>query len=179
MNRRSILVTLAVTLLSVTAWAAIGDARDADLRALAIGPAGMKINCKWSDLKAEERGEKIVLTSKLTNIKTGVGLRDNHLRKYFNTDRHPNATLTVDKSKIKLPEKGKTTRGSATGQLTLNGVTAPFTFTYKVKGNGGSYQAQALGDLDIRKHKVEVPCYLGVCVEPTVKLKVKFAVSDK
>lgn len=180
MNRRSILVALAASVLSVSlvASAKLESAGDADVRALAVGPAGMKINCKSSDLKATEKDGKIVITAALTDIKTGIGLRDKHLRKYLSTDKNPNATLVVEKSKLKIPDDAKTARGSATGQLTLNGVTKPLKFTYKAKRTGSDYHVQALGEIDIREHKVEVPCYLGVCVKPEVKLKVKFKLRD-
>jgi hypothetical protein len=181
MTRRWMLVAIAGAIVTIPLVASgkLESAGDVDMRALAVGPAGMKIHCKWSDLKADERDGKLVLTSKLTGIETGIGLRDKHLRGYLKTDKHPNAVLTVDKSQLKLPENDKTAQGSATGQLTLRGVTKPLKFNYRANRTGSDYHVQGLADLDIRHHDIEVPCYLGVCVEPVVKLKVKFKLRDR
>ncbi len=65
-------------------------------------------------------------------------------------------------------------------ELTLNCVTKSQTFKYKAKRTGSDYHVQALfsGPVDITKHNVEVPCYLGVCVEKDVKVKAKFKLRD-
>jgi polyisoprenoid-binding protein YceI len=181
MIRRSILVTLALSVLcvSLVASAKLQSVGDADIRALAVGPAGMKINCRSSQLEAEEKDGKLVISAGLTDIKTGIGLRDKHLRDYLETDKYPKAKLTVDKSKLKLPPNDKTTKGEATGQLSLHGVTKPFKFSYKANRTGSDYHVQGLAQIDLRDHDIKVPCYLGVCVQPEVKLKVKFKLRDK
>jgi polyisoprenoid-binding protein YceI len=181
MTRRSILVTIVFSILtfSLVASARLVSAGDVDVRFLALGPAGMKINGKSGELNVEEKDGKIVHTAPLTNLKTGIGLRDKHLRGYLETDKYPNATLVVDKSKLTLPEDNKTSRGSATGQFTLHGVTKPLKFSYRAKRTGSDYHVQGLADVDIRDHKVEVPCYLGVCVQPVVKLKIKYKLRDQ
>jgi polyisoprenoid-binding protein YceI len=181
MIRRSILVTLALSVFSVSliASAKLRSIGDADVRALALGPAGMKINCRSSQLRAEEKDGKLVITAPLTDIKTGIGLRDRHLRGYLKTDKHPNATLVVDKSKLELPDNAKTTSGKASGQLSMHGVTRPVRFSYKANRTGSDYHVQGLTEIDLRDYKVEIPCYLGVCVKPEVKIKVKFKLRDK
>jgi polyisoprenoid-binding protein YceI len=180
MSRRSNLVLVAASVLSISlvASAKLESVGDSELRALANGPAGMKIQTESGGLKTEEKDGKVTITAPLTNIKTGIGLRDKHLRNYLKTDKHPNATLVVERSKLKLPDDKKTTRGSATGKLTLNGVTKDHKFTYKAKRTGSDYHVQGLSEIDIRDYKIEVPCYLGVCVKPDVKIKVKFKLRD-
>lgn len=180
--RRSILAPLAlsvVTSFSLLASAKLESIGGSDVRFLAVGPAGMKINGKSDDLSATEKDGKVVITAPLTDLKTGIGLRDKHLRGYLETDKHPKATLSVDKGKLKLPDDKKTVRGSATGDFTMHGVTKPVKFTYKAKRTGSDYHVQGLTDIDIRDFKVEVPCYLGVCVKPDIKIKVKFKLRDK
>lgn len=182
MIRRSLLVSLALgvaTSFSLVASAKLESIGSKDVRFLAVGPAGMKINGKSDELGAEEKDGKLVITAPLTDLKTGIGLRDKHLRGYLETDKHPNATLTVEKSKLKMPEDNKTVRGSATGRFSMHGVTKPVVFTYKAKRTGSDYHVQGLTEIDIRDFQVEVPCYLGVCVRPDVKIKVKFKLRDK
>jgi len=176
---RTFLSALSALTVSLAASAALEDAGDVDVRFLATGPAGMQINGQAQDLKAKEQDGKLALSVPVTNLKTGIGLRDKHLKKYLEVDKHPKATLEIDKSKLKLPEDGKKARGTATGNFTLHGVTKPLKFAYQAKRTGSDYHVQALASVDIRDHDVEVPCYLGVCVDPKVKLKVKFKLRDK
>ncbi|MBK9001258.1 MAG: YceI family protein [Myxococcales bacterium] len=176
---RSALSGLAAISVSLAASAALEDAGDVEVRFLAVGPAGMKINGEASELKAKEKNGKVTLEVPVTNLKTGIGLRDKHLKKYLEVGKYPSATLEIDRSKLKFPENDKTVRASATGSFTLHGVTKPLKFQYKALRTGSDYHVQALATVDIRDHDVEVPCYLGVCVDPDVKLKVKLKLREK
>jgi polyisoprenoid-binding protein YceI len=164
---------------SLLAAARLVDAGDGNFGFLATGPAGLKINGSTSAFKASENAGKLTVTVPLTNLNTGIDLRDKHLRGYLDTAQHPNATLEVARSKLSFPADNQTATMSAVGKLTLHGVTRAFPFSYKVKRTGIDYHVQGLGSLDIRDYGIEVPCYLGVCVEPEVKLKVKFKLRDK
>ncbi|HMJ16229.1 MAG TPA: YceI family protein [Polyangiaceae bacterium] len=178
---RPILVLTVAALLSVpfAADAKLTRVGAPSIQFLAVGPAGMKINGTSSELSADESEGKLTVTVPLTNLKTGIGLRDNHLRGYLNTKQHPNAKLVVERSKLKLPEDGKTTDGSATGDFTLNGQTKPLKFRYRAKRTGSDFHVQGMADVNIEHYGIEQPCYLGVCVEPTIKLKVAFKLRDK
>lgn len=176
---RTLLALTAALTVSVAASAALEDAGDVEVRFLATGPAGMKINGDAPDLSAKEKDGKLTITVPVTNLKTGIGLRDKHLRKYLETSQYPNATLEIDREKLTFPENDKTVNGSATGNFTLHGVTKPLKFKYRASRTGSDYHVQGLATIDIRDHKVEVPCYLRVCVDPEVKLKVKLKLRDK
>jgi polyisoprenoid-binding protein YceI len=174
-------ITAAAAALSfaVAASAELASIGAADVQFLAIGPAGMKINGTSNKLSASESDGKLTLTAPLTNLKTGIGLRDKHLRGYLATDKHPKATLVVERSKLKEPADNQTVSGSATGQFTMHGVTKPVKFEYKAKRTGSDFHVQGRTQIDIRDFKVEVPCYLGVCVEPQIKIKAKLKLRDK
>lgn len=161
------------------AFATLVDAGDVDVRFLATGPAGMKINGTGSDLSASEADGQVTIKVPVTNLKTGIGLRDKHLKKYLETDKHPDARLGVARSSLKLPEDNQEVQSKGTGSFTLHGVTKALPFSYKAKRTGSDYHVQALATVDIRDHGIEVPCYLGVCVDPLVKLKVKFKLRDQ
>jgi polyisoprenoid-binding protein YceI len=176
---RTLLAIVAGLTVSFAASARLEDAGDVDVHFLATGPGGMKINGEGSDLKASETDGKLTIKAPLTNLKTGIGLRDKHLRNYLETSKYPDATLVIERSKLDIPENDKTSKGSATGNLTLHGVTKPLKFTYKALRTGSDYHVQGLATVDIRDYGIEVPCYLGVCVEPEVKLKVKFKLREK
>lgn len=169
----------ALLLLAVPASAKLVAAGDDDVRFLATGPAGMKIHGTAPSLGASEESGKLVIEVPLGNLKTGIGLRDRHLRGYLETKKYPKATLGVERSKLSFPANDKTVEGKATGDFTLHGVTKPLTFAYKALRTGSDYHVQALASVDIRDHDVTVPCYLGVCVDPVVKLKVRFKLRDQ
>jgi polyisoprenoid-binding protein YceI len=169
----------AMWLVSGVADARLVDAGDVEVRFLAQGPAGMKINGSAPELRASEDKDQLSIVVPVTNLKTGIGLRDKHLRKYLQTDKYPEAKLVARRSKLKLPEDKRTVRGKATGAFTLHGVTKPLSFQYRAQRTGSDYHVQALAEVDIRDFDIEVPCYLGVCVDPAVKLKLKFKLRDQ
>lgn len=180
--KRNVLIASALAFglaIPLGASAKFESAGDEDVRFLALGPAGMKINGKASDLTASESGGKLKIKVPVDDLKTGIGLRDKHLKKYIKSNTHKTAVLEVDRSKLKLPGDKKTVTGSATGSLTLAGVTKPLKITYKAKRTGSDFHVQGRATVDIRHHDIEVPCYLGVCVDPEIKLKVKFKLRDK
>lgn len=176
---RILLTALAALTVSLTASASFVDAGDEEIRFQATGPAGMRIKGEGAGLTASESGGKVKITVPVTNLKTGIALRDRHLRKYLETDKYPNATLEVERSKLKLPGNDKEVEATASGNFTLHGVTKPVKFSYKAARTGSDYHVQALASIDITDFKVEQPCYLRVCVDPDVKLKVKFKLRDK
>jgi hypothetical protein len=176
---RVLLLSLFPLTISVVASARLEDAGDVDIHFLAVGPAGMKINGEAPTLRASEHDGKLDIEVPLAHVKTGIGLRDRHLKKDLETDKYPDATLVVERKKLTFPENDKEVSGVATGDFTLHGVSKPLRFQYKVLRPGSDYHVQALATIDIREHGVEVPCYLGVCVEPSVKLKLKFKLREK
>ncbi len=70
----------------------------------ATGPAGMRIVGSSSDLSVSDDAQNITVTVPLGNLKTGVDLRDQHMRdKYLEVPKYPNAELVVAKSAIRDP----------------------------------------------------------------------------
>jgi polyisoprenoid-binding protein YceI len=172
----------ALALLTV-ALAASADTYDVvgkpDLGFTAVGPGGLKINGTTDTLKAFEDGGKLVFKASMTNIKTGIGLRDNHTKKYLEADQWPDASLTVDKSAIKMPEDGKKSSGSAPGKFRLHGVTRDVKVNYTAEKSGADYAVEGHFTVNIIDHKIEKPCYLGVCVDTNVKVDAKFKLKQK
>jgi len=178
---RSVGILSAAALLAVAATsdARLADTGTASIRFRATGPAGLAIDGQTSDFRATEQDDILRLTVPLGNLQTGLDLRDRHLREYLETSKYPDATLEVSRGKLRFPEDGKAARSSASGTLTLHGTSQSWYFNYQVKRIGSEYLVQGLGNLDIRDFGIEVPCYLGVCVDPHVKLNVKFKLIDR
>jgi polyisoprenoid-binding protein YceI len=169
--------------LFTVALAASADTYDVvgtpDLGFTAVGPGGLKINGTANNLKAFEEGGKLVFKASLANIKTGIGLRDTHTKKYLGTDQWPDASLTIDKSAVKVPDDGKKSSGSVPGKFRLHGVTRDVKVAYSVERHGGDYSVDGHFGVDIEEHKIEKPCYLGVCVDTKVKVDAKFKLKQK
>jgi len=63
----------------------------------------------------------------LLTLDTGISLRNEHMRKFLETDKYPAATYKFTSIKLdgnKL-EPGKLVAGTATGTITIHGVTKP------------------------------------------------------
>ena len=145
----------------------------------ATGPAGLNIEGHAASLSVTDREKAIEIDVPVNTLETGIGLRDEHLRDYIHAKDHPSAQLVVPRSALSFPADGKQGGGKATGELSLNGKKHSLPFSYQARRVGSQYQVQALATIDIRDHGIEVPCYLKICVQPEVKIKVKFQIEDR
>ncbi len=83
------------------------------------------------------KGYAAEITVDLATLKTGIDMRDGHLRsdKYLDTEKYPKASLKI--TKIELGGKnsikpGETAAIKATGLFTIHGVTKPVDIAAKV-----------------------------------------------
>jgi polyisoprenoid-binding protein YceI len=174
----SVLIFSALASVTLVAGARLTDAGDIDISFQAKGPVGMKINGTSDKGKASEKDGKVTISVPTGSLKTGIGLRDNHLKGYLNADKCETITLVVDRSKLKFPEDGKEVEGSATGDFTLNCKTKSKPFKYKARRTGSDYHVQAMFDVDIKDHDVAVPEYRLVKVDKDVKVKAKIKLRE-
>ena len=168
MNRRPLILALllAVATVAIPAYAALVSYGVAHVRFKIAGPAGMTINGKSEDLTVNEKDGVLMVEVPLTDLKTGIGLRDKHLRGYLNTKKYPKATLHVTRSALKVPANKESLEGKAQGRFTLHGKTREVPFTYKASNKNNQYRVQGRTKIDIRDFDIDVPCYLGVCTKP-------------
>jgi polyisoprenoid-binding protein YceI len=171
-----IAMTAALTAFADAGYDVVGKP---DLGFTAVGPGGLKINGTSDKLSTIDQGDKLVFKAGLTEIKTGIGLRDTHTKKYLGTDQFPDASLTVDKSAFKVPDDGKKTSGTAPGKFRLHGVTRDVKVAWAAERHGGDYTVEGHFPVNIEDHKIEKPCYLGVCVDSNVKVDAKFKLHAK
>jgi polyisoprenoid-binding protein YceI len=155
-----------------TPLTAVGDT---NVKFEAIGPGGLKINGASGGIKVSEQDGKVKIIAPTTQFQTGIGLRDRHLRDHLEAEKHPEATLVVERSAVKLPDSG-TSSGVVTGQFTLHGVTKPAKVAYHVTRKGDDYAVQGDFTVDIQEFQIKKPCYLGVCVQNEVKVSAEFTV---
>ncbi|MEO7036145.1 MAG: YceI family protein [Polyangiaceae bacterium] len=179
-----ITTTLAALSISALASADMKNAGDGGLEfSLPGGTAGLKIEGKSSDITANETGGKVTIVVKIdcgetACLKTGIDKRDEHLAKALEAKKFPTATMTVDKSKLSLPEDGKETEGDTTGQLKLHGVTNSVPVHYHVKRTGSDYHVRGTTKFTLEEFKIEQPSFAGVTTGKELSVKVKFKLRE-
>jgi polyisoprenoid-binding protein YceI len=110
-------------------------------------------------------------------LATGMSLRDRHMRdKVFalNDGTMPEIRFTAEHSACPKPQSRGESVCSVSGQLTLRGVTRPFSVHLKIRDAGNAYGIDANGALTLSAFGIEPPCQLGVCVKDEVKLNFAF-----
>lgn len=181
MRRLSSLLSLAVALsLPTLAEAAFVRMGDAAAAFVAVGPAGLKIEGKTSELDVAEVDGSVKVGVPLANLDTGISLRNKHMReKYLEVAKYPRAELTVDKSSLKLPADGAEVAGTANGTMTIHGQSKPVMVQYVARRSNGTYAVTGTTRLNIKDYGIEVPSYLGATVKPEVDVSVRFSAADR
>lgn len=168
-----LVVLLALTGSASAAWVAQGQ-KSVSFRA--VGPGGLAIVGNCSDISVKEQGNNLSVVVGLQGLKTGIDLRDNHMKeKYLETGKHPTALLVVDKTKLTIPSNG----GDVNGTLTLHGVTKPVHVHYVASGVAKQVHVEGDMRVNMKEFGIDVPSYLGVTVKPDVQVSVKFDAADK
>jgi polyisoprenoid-binding protein YceI len=178
-KRLAIAATLVSLVLGSSAMvqAALNKVTEARVGFQATGPAGLEIKGATQDLSVSETEASIAITVPLANVKTGIDLRDRHMReKYLEAQKYPSATLTVARAAIKLPVAGEKVQSDAPGSLTLHGQTRAVTVHYETKEAGGAFLVNGKLHITMTDFGIAVPSYLGVTVKPDVDVSATFRV---
>lgn len=162
-----------------TADASLATSGTSSVTFAATGPAGMRIVGTTSDLSVAGDAQNVTVTVPLSNLKTGIDLRDRHMReKYLEVGKYPNAELVVAKSAIRMPAAGGDSSGDASGTMKLHGKTKAVSFHYVARREGGAMKVGGTVRVDMRDYGIDMPSYMGVNVKPEVDVEVKFGASE-
>jgi polyisoprenoid-binding protein YceI len=142
------------------------------------GPAGLTIEGKTADMTTADDGTTVTITVPLANVKTGIGLRDDHTKKALEADKYPTTTLAVPRASLKFPAVGADSSGDAKGKMTLHGVTKDVTFRYAAKNQGGTISVTGSTHINMNDFGINAPSYLGVTVKPDVDVNTSFQATD-
>jgi polyisoprenoid-binding protein YceI len=115
-------------------------------------------------------------------FKTGMSLRDEHLRKkVFSLENGTMPELQFVGDKITCPALSVSRNATCpvSGQLTLRGVAKPFSINLVVSNAGKGYRISAAGVVKLSTFGIEPPCQLGVCVTDEVKLTFEFQAKER
>ena len=122
--------------------------------------------------------EQLEATLPVKTITTGMGLRDEHMRKYVFTtgDGHtPDLKYTAEKAECS-PAAGRGGESACTvsGQLAIRGTERPFGITLRVKKVGDGYRAAGDAIVKLSTYGISRPSQLGVTTTDEVKLHLEF-----
>src|SRR5262245_20638589 len=115
---KRLLSLLLLATFPAVATAALKARAPAQVAFVALGPAGLRIEGKSSDLQVTDRPDALVVTVPLAKLETGISLRDHHMHeKYLQSQKYPNAQLAVARNAIRFPTAGQTTEGTVPATL--------------------------------------------------------------
>lgn len=120
--------------------------------------------------------ERVEATVPVKSITTGMGLRDDHMRKYIFTTSNgqvPDVTFAADRANCAVPVRGESTC-KVSGELAIRGTSRPFTIALKVSKNGAGYKAIGDGAVMLSAYGIQRPSQLGVTTTDDVKLHLEF-----
>jgi polyisoprenoid-binding protein YceI len=144
----------------------------------------ISVHGKSSDVRGRavvrQAGEALVLEQveavmAVKSISTGMGLRDEHMRKYVFTTTDgqvPDVTFTSDRSECAAGGSDSTCQ--VTGSLAIRGTPRPFAIALKVQKAGDGYKAKGDGIVKLSAYGIERPSQLGVKTTDEVKLHLEF-----
>jgi len=146
----------------------------------------VSVHGKASTLHAEVQADRtadalqiqqISASLPVKSISTGLGLRDEHMRKYIFTKADGSVPdLQFNAANIRCAvQTGKETPCNVAGTLTIRGVERPFAITLKVKSESSSvFKVAGSAALKLSDYGIERPSQLGVQSEDEVKLTIQF-----
>jgi polyisoprenoid-binding protein YceI len=108
-------------------------------------------------------------------LNTGMGLRDEHMRKHvFTTADGQLPDLRFSSRTSSCSGSDKQATCEVKGELAMRGTAKPFTITLKVTRESGSFRAVGDGIVKLSTYGIPAPSQLGVTVVDDVKLHLDF-----
>lgn len=152
---------------------------EADVQFEAKTNIGIQVTGKTQELALEEKEGLVLLTVPLNTVKTGMDMRDSHMRESLEVDKFPNAQLAIPLTSLQLPESGKQSEGSVQGDMTLHGKTLKVPVNYKLSSEGSTLKVQAQVPLRYTDFGIPVVSRVGAKVKDDLVIKASFQAQRK
>ena len=119
--------------------------------------------------------ERVEARLPVNSLATGMGVRDEHMRKYiFTTGDGQLPDLHFAGDPVTCTATGPDAVCPVAGKLTVRGVERPFTISLKVHQDGASFKATGEGVLKLSTFGIEQPSQFGVKTADDVQLHLEF-----
>src|SRR4051812_47159357 len=107
-------------------------------------------------------------------LQTGMGVRDEHMRKYiFTTPDGQTPDMTFEAENVNCPAGAQVTC-SITGNLSIRGVARPFATPVKVREDGDGFKVSGESTLKLSDYGIEQPRQFGVKTDNNVQVHLEF-----
>ena len=121
--------------------------------------------------------EAVEATLPVKSLATGMGLRDEHMRKlvFANPDGNVPDVTFVSREATCSPDAAKRQATcSVSGELAIRGIPRPYTMTLIVSRDGAAFRAAGDGIVKLSAYGIEQPSQFGVHTLDDVKLHLDF-----
>ncbi len=159
---RPLLVALALAVAPIVP----GQPGDAQVSFTASGPAGLKVEGSTASLSVRGEGGDLIFAVPLASFRTGIEVRDRHMREDLEADKFPIAELRVPRAP---PGEGE-----VQGMLTLHGKTHPIAIHSRV----GKSEVSANLKFNVNEYGIVIRSYLGITVKPEIEISVSFHLTE-
>jgi polyisoprenoid-binding protein YceI len=133
---------------------------------LVSGPEGMVL-------------EQISASVAAASLKTGLSLRDEHMRKYIFTTADgqvPDVRFSGGRTECLKTGSGQRFACTVSGTLVIRDTAKPFTIVLTIDEEDGNLRASGDGIVRLSTYGIDRPSQLGVRTTDEVKLKLEFSV---
>ena len=126
--------------------------------------------------------EKVEASLAVTSIRTGMAIRDEHMRRYIFTTadgKAPDLKFETERAPCAL-QAGRTNEFSCqvSGALTIRGVARPFSVPLKIRADGTAFRAAGESAVKLSDYGIEQPSQFGVKTADEIQLHIEFSAKE-
>lgn len=121
--------------------------------------------------------ENIEAVLPVKTLSTGMGLRDEHMRKYIfdtNDGKTPDVRFEASKAQCPAAGGGRESNCQVTGTLSIKGVARPFSVTLKLRDDAKGYRIAGEGLVKLSDYGIQQPSQFGVKTDNEVQVHLEF-----
>jgi polyisoprenoid-binding protein YceI len=121
--------------------------------------------------------DAVQATLPVKTLVTGMGLRDEHMRKlvFTNADGSvPDVTFVSREATCSPDASHRQSTCTVSGELAIRGIAKPFSMTLTVSRDGTGFRAAGDGIVKLSTYGIEQPSQFGVRTRDDVKLRLDF-----
>ena len=126
--------------------------------------------------------EKVEASIAVTSLRTGMAIRDEHMRRYIFTTadgKTPDLRFETDQVPCTV-QAGRSNEFSCrvSGTLTIRGVARPFSVPLKIRADGAAFRAAGESAVKLSDYGIEQPSQFGVKTADEIQLHIEFSARE-